>query len=217
MMKIYEYAGSPNSARIRITLAEKGFSDKVSFITVDVPAPERRKAILLAKHSFETTPLLVLDDGRCIGDCTAITEYLDHLKRTTTLIGGPGEDRARVHLMQRRVEAGLLDALTAHFYHAVPEPETGTRRSSHWDKQSRARVLASMRYLDGVLGDRPYLAGNYFSMADISAFVALIFAEFSKIERPASLGHLAAWRGRVAVRPSIAAAGWNWRFLVARE
>jgi glutathione S-transferase len=211
MMRIYEISGFPNPARIRIALAEKGLTKNVSFITVDVPVGKHRNAILLAKHPYATTPVLVLEDGTCIGECTAITEYLDHLDGTPTLTGRTGRERTLVHIMQRRVEVGLLDALTIYFDHAILDlgSKIETYQTPKWNRHGRARALASMRYLDGVLGDHPYLAGDHFSMADISAFAALAFADFVRIERPASLQHLAIWRARVAARPSIAAARSN--------
>ena len=69
---------------------------------------------------------------------------------------------------------------------------------------SRERALAGMRYLDGVLGGRPYLAGERFTMADITAFAGLAFADFAGIDVPDDLANLRAWRERVAARPSVA-------------
>jgi glutaredoxin len=83
MLKIYDFEGFPNPARIRIALAEKGLSDNVSFVTVDVPGGEHRKAAFLAKNPYATVPVLMLEDGTCISECTAITEYLDHLNGST--------------------------------------------------------------------------------------------------------------------------------------
>ena len=70
--------------------------------------------------------------------------------------------------------------------------------------KSRESAVATMRYLDRVLAKQQYLAGDAFSMADITAFAGLGFADFAKIEVPAELAHLKAWRTRVAARPSVA-------------
>lgn len=208
MLKIYDFPGFPNPVRIRIALAEKGLSDQVSFVTVDVPGGEHRRAAFLAMNPYATVPVLVLEDGTCISECTAITEYLDHFGSGPTLTGRAGQDRAMVHMMQRRAKSGLLDALTTYFHHAMPGlgPEIETYQNREWGEKNRERALGGMRYLDGVLSSRPYLAGEHFSMADITAFAALAFADFIKVEQPPGLEHLAAWRGRVAARPSIAAA-----------
>ncbi len=204
-MRIYEIPGSPNPTRVRIALAEKGLMERVSFVTVAPPAGERhRNAMLLVKHPHAMMPILMLDDGTCIGECTAITEYLDHLDGRPTLTGQTPLDRTLVKTMQRCVEAGLLDALAAHSYHAQGVGSK-TPQAAKWNRQRGSRVLTSMHYLDSVLSERLFLAGDHFSMADITAFAALAFDDFVRIERPRSLPHLTAWCNRVAVRPSIVA------------
>ena len=76
-MKIYETEGFPNPLRVRIALAEKGATDKVVFVPVDVMGGEHRTSDFRAKNPDATVPVLELDDGTCIAQCNAITEYLD--------------------------------------------------------------------------------------------------------------------------------------------
>jgi glutathione S-transferase len=209
MLTIYDYRGFPNPARVRIALAEKGLSDRARFVTVDVPAGEHRQPAFLARNPAGTVPVLELEDGTHIAECTAITEYLDHLDGEPTLTGGRGA-RARgvVHMMQRRAEAGLLDAVGTYFHHATPGlgPQIEIYQNREWGARSRERALDAMRYLDKVLAAQPYLAGDQFSMADITAFAGLAFADFAQIAIPDGLTNLIAWRARVAARPSVAAA-----------
>jgi glutathione S-transferase len=202
-MKIYDFKGFPNPARVRIALAEKGLSGRVTFVTVDVPAGEHKRPAFMAKNPSAAVPVLELEDGTCISECTAITEYLDHLDGAPTLTGKTAKERGLIHMMQRRAEAGLLDAVGAYFHHATPGlgPKIETYQNRAWGETSRDRAIAGMRYLEGVLAEQPYLAGQQFSMADITAFAGLAFA---KIGVPAELAHLKAWRGRVAARPSVA-------------
>lgn len=110
--------------------------------------------------------------------------------------------------MQRRAEVGLLDAVASYFHHATPGlgPHIESYQNREWGEKSRERAVAGMRYLDGVLATQPYLAGENFSMADITAFAGLGFADFAKIEVPADLANLHAGRTRIAARPSVAAA-----------
>ena len=119
-MKIHDFPGFPNPARIRIALAEKGLTDKVEFIHVDVPAGEHRKKEFRRKNPSAAVPVLELEDGTMISECTAITEYLDNLDGTPTLTGTTPRQRAVTSMMQRRAEAGLLDAVAAYFHHATP-------------------------------------------------------------------------------------------------
>jgi len=206
MLKIYDYKGFPNPARIRIALAEKGLADKVEFVTIDVPGGEHKRPAFLARNPAGTVPVLELEDGAHIAECTAITEYLDNLHGEPTLTGKGARDRALIHMMQRRAEAGLLDAVATYFHHATPGlgPDIETYQNREWGEKSRERALTGMRYLDEVLGKQPYLAGERFTMADITAFAGLAFADFAGIDVPADLTNLIAWRARVAERPSIA-------------
>lgn len=206
MLKIHDFKGFPNPARVRIAIAEKGLHDRVTFVGVDVLAGEHKTPAFLARNPAGAVPVLELEDGTCIAECTAITEYLDHLDGAPVLTGRDARERALIHMMQRRAEAGLLDAVATYFHHATPGlgPHIETYQNREWGEKNRERAVAGMRYLDGVLAAQPYLAGERFSMADITAFAGLAFADFAKIEIPADLAHLKSWRGRIAERPSVA-------------
>ena len=207
-MKIYDFKGFPNPARVRIALAEKGMTRRVEFVTVDVPGGAHKRSEFLAKNPAGAVPVLELEDGTTIAECTAITEYLDNLDGNPVLTGKNAKERAVVHMMQRRAEAGLLDAAATYFHHATPGlgPHIETYQNREWGEKNRERALAGMRYLDSVLAGQPYLAGERFSMADITAFAGLLFADIAKIAIPADLENLRAWRGRIAERPSVAQA-----------
>ena len=207
-MKIYDFKGFPNPARVRIALAEKGMTRRVEFVTVDVPGGDHKRSEFLAKNPAGAVPVLELEDGTTIAECTAITEYLDNLDGNPVLTGKNAKERAVVHMMQRRAEAGLLDAAATYFHHATPGlgPHIETYQNREWGEKNRERALAGMRYLDSVLAGQPYLAGERFSMADITAFAGLLFADIAKIAIPADLENLRAWRGRIAERPSVAQA-----------
>jgi glutathione S-transferase len=207
-MKIYDYKGFPNPARVRIALAEKGLLSRVEFVHVDVPGGEHKQPAFLAKNPSGTVPLLELDDGTLISECTAITEYLDNQDGNPVLTGRTAKERAVVHMMQRRIEAGLLDAAAAYFHHATPGlgPNIETYQNAEWGQKQGERAVATMRTLDGELAGRAYMAGDEFTMADISAMAGLSYADFAKIEIPPELTRLADWRARINARPSVAAA-----------
>jgi glutathione S-transferase len=205
-MKVYEYPGFPNPARVRIALAEKGLTSQVQFVTIDVPKGEHRTPAFLAKNPSGAVPVLELDDGTTIAECTAITEYVDHLDGRPTLTGATPRERAVIHMMQRRAEAGLLEAVGTYFHHATPGfgPALETYQCAEWGRRQKDRATACMTYLDGVLAGQSYLAGQSFSVADISAFTGLAFADFAKVGIPDTCIHLRAWQGRIAARPSVA-------------
>ena len=206
-MRIYDYEGFPNPTRVRIALAEKGLTDRIEFVSVDVPKGEHRTPAYLAKNPAGAVPILELEDGTTIAECTAITEYLDQLEGAPSLTGRTAKDRAVVHMMQRRAEAGLMDAVAAYFHHATPGlgPDIETYQNKAWGEKQGERAVEGMRYLDGVLAERPFVAGDDFSVADITAFVGLGFADFAGLDIPEDCANLKSWRARIAARPSVAA------------
>ncbi len=182
--------------------------DKVEFIQVDVPAGEHRKPEFVAKNPSAAVPVLELDDGTCIAECTAITEYVDNLDGKPSLTGRTARESALVHMMQRRAEAGLLDAVVTYFHHATPGLGATIElyQNKEWGEYQLKRAFDGMRYLDSVLAKQPYLAGEFFSMADITAFAGMSLFDFLGLAMQAELPNLKAWRARVAERPSISAA-----------
>ena len=153
LIKVYEYKGFPDPARVRIALAEKGMLDQVEFVHVDVPGGEHRLPEFVAKNPWAAVPLLELADGTCISECTAITEYLDNADNNPILTGKNARERAVIHMMQRRAESGLLDAAVAYFHHATPGlgPNIKTYQNKEWGEYQAKRAVEGMRYLDSVL------------------------------------------------------------------
>jgi len=203
-VKIYDVEGFPNPARVRIALAEKGATDKVEFIPVDVMGAEHRSAEFTAKNPDATVPYAELECGTCISQCTAITEYIDGTFDGPSLIGDTPTQRAKTQMMNLRAEAGLVDAVGAYFHHATPGlgPDLETYQNADWGMKKKETAQATMRYLDRVLADSAYLAGDEFSMADITAFAGLAFADFAEVAIPDGLDNLYEWRRRVASRSS---------------
>jgi len=206
-MKVYEFAGFPNPARVRIALAEKGLTDKVDFVSVNVPEGEHRKSEFLAKNPSGTVPALETADGTVISECTAITEYLDHMDGSPSLTGETPQERGVIHMMQRRAEAGLLDAVGAYFHHATPGlgPDIETVQIAEWGNHQKSRAIEGMKYFDSVLEGQDFVAGNKFSMADITVFAGLGFAAFANVDVPAECSALKEWQARISSRPSVAA------------
>lgn len=208
-MKIYDFADFPNPARVRIALHEKNATDQVEFINVDVPNGGHLDADFVAKSPSATVPLLELDCGTFISECTAITEYIDNTFEGPTLTGSGAKEKAVVHMMQRRGEQYLMDALADYFHHATVGlgPDIEPFQNVDWGNSQKAKVFDGMKYFDGVLADNQFVAGENFSMADITVFVALGFADFAGLTVSEDYKNLAEWRGRIAARPSIVALG----------
>lgn len=210
-MKIYDRSGFPNPSRIRIVLAEKGLENQIQFVSVDLIGAEHKQAPFLAMNPAGKIPLLELDDGTLISESTAITEYLDNLDGRPTLTGTTPREKAMIHMMQRRAELQLMDGVDGYFHYATPglgdamkpytSPEWAGRKE--WGERQRVKMIEGMKYFDGVLKESKFLAGEKFSMADITAFAALNFADAAGIAIPEGSEALIAWRKRVADLPSV--------------
>jgi len=210
-MRIFDRPGFPNPARIRIVLAEKGLDPQVEFVSVDLIAAEHKQPAFLQKNPSGVLPVLQLEDGTYIAEATAITEYLDNLDGDPRLTGKTPKEKAVIHMMHKRAESELLDAVGNYFHHATPglgaelqvfkSPEWAGRRE--WGNRQRDRAQAGMKYFDTVLQDRSFVAGDAFSMADITVFAGLMFAEAAGITIPEDHSALKAWRAKVSALPSV--------------
>ncbi|WP_186037697.1 glutathione S-transferase family protein [Burkholderia gladioli] len=209
-MKIHDRAGFPNPTRIRIVLAEKGLDDKVEFVSVDLMAAEHKQPAFLARNPSGVLPVLELDDGTFIAECTAITEYLDNLDGNPSLTGRTPREKALIHMMQRRAEAYVLDPLGVFFHHATPGLGAALQafKSPEWQgrtemgQREAAKAKEGLVYFNGVLSNQPYLVGDSFSMADITLFSGLLFAGALGLLSD-DLTTLKQWQERVAALPAV--------------
>ena len=210
-MKIYDRPGFPNPSRIRMILAQKGLEDQIEFVGVDLVGAEHKQAPFLAMNPAGKIPVLELDDGTLISESTAITEYLDNLDGHPVLTGSTPREKAVIHMMQNRAEAELTGAVDGYFHYATPglgsamqpyvAPEWAGRKE--WGERQRAKAIRAMTYFDGVLKNQPFVAGDAFSMADITVFAGLNFADAAGIAIPENATSLIAWRVRVSNLPSV--------------
>ncbi|TDK39233.1 glutathione S-transferase [Rhizobium deserti] len=210
-MKIYDRSGFPNPARIRIVLAGKGLDSKIEFVPVDLIGAEHKQEAFLAKNPSGVVPVLELEDGTLISEATAITEYLDNLDGDPVFTGKSPLEKGLIHMMQRRAEAMLIDPVGIYFHYGTPglgealqafkSPEWQGR--TEWAQRNRQAVEEGMRYFDGILRGRDFVAVDYFSMADITVFAGLAFAEAAGMTVPEELSELRAWRQRVADLPEV--------------
>jgi glutathione S-transferase len=210
-MRIFDTVGMPNPLRVRIALAEKGLAERVEFVQVDLAAAEHKQPAFLAMNPEGTVPVLELSDGTYISEVAAIVEYFDGLDGNRTLTGESPKERAVIHMMHKRAEREVLYAMGNYFHYGTPggSPTLETYKAPHWAGRKewgaleRERGINGMRYFDSVLRKQPYVAGELFSLADISLIGGLMFAKISNAEIPAELESLTAWHMRMLERPSV--------------
>jgi glutathione S-transferase len=205
MMKIYDFPTGPYPARVRIALAEKNLRSRVQFETVDLYKGEHKTPAFLAKNYSGTLPVLELDDGTLIAECTAITEYLDTLDGDPTLTGRTPREKGLIHMMNKRAEMELLDAVSVYFHHATPGlgPDVEIYQNNGWGLRQRDKAVRGMRYFNTILNSQPFVAGDVFSMADITVIGGLIFAGLVKLAVPAECVALQAWYATMQERSSV--------------
>jgi glutathione S-transferase len=210
-MKIYDREGTPNAARIRIVLAEKGLEDQIEFVSVDLIRAEQKQPAFLAMNPIGKIPVLELDDGTVISESTAITEYLDNLDGNPTLTGKTPREKGLIHMMQRRVEMMVLEAIDDYFHYGTPGLGKALRPwrmpdwsgAKEWGERRGAQAVQNMPYFNDILAKKPFVAGDAFSMADISLWAALAFAVAIGLPIAPELTALAAWRSKVSDIPAV--------------
>jgi glutathione S-transferase len=205
MMTIYDWHTGPYPARVRIALGELGLQSQVQFVSIDLWKGEHKTPAFLAKNYSGTLPVLELEDGTLIAECTAITQFLDTLEGKCSLTGATPLQQGAIHMMSKRAEIELLDAVSVYFHHATPGlgPAVELYQNKEWGLRQRDRAVRGMRYFDGVLRGQAFVAGDTFSMADITLIGGLIFAELVGLAVPPECEDLLGWYARMQERPSV--------------
>jgi glutathione S-transferase len=204
-LTIYDWPTGPYPARVRIALAEKNLQSRVRFEVVNLYKGEHKKPAFLAKNYSGTLPVLELADGTFIAECMAITEYLDALDGAPMLTGRTAREKGLIHMMSKRAELELLDAISVYFHHVTPGlgPDVEIYQNAEWGLLQRDKALRAMHYFDDILKTQYFVAGETFSMADITVIGGLIFAGLVDLPVPAACTALQAWYARMQECPSV--------------
>lgn len=201
-MKLYCGIG-PNSYRVRVFLSEKGI--EVPKADVDIMAGAQRQPAFLKLNSLGQIPVLELDDGTIITESIAICRYFEATQPKPALFGADPVGQASVEMWNRRAEIELFGTVGNIALHTAPMFANRLTQFPAFAETQRQAASGKWAWLDRELSDgRPFLAGDGFSVADITAAVAAWLGEFFEAERPASLVHVNRWLERVQGRPS-----WN--------
>jgi glutathione S-transferase len=203
-MKLYDGGRAPNPRRVRIFLAEKGI--KVATEPVDLGAMQQRSEAYTAINPLQRVPALVLDDGTVITESVAICRYFEALQPDPPLFGRGALEIALVEMWNRRAEFNLYLPVSSVFRHLHPAAKAmEDPQVPQWGEANKPRIFEFLQLLDGELKGRPYLAGDAYSIADITAMIAVDFMRVSKLAVPDTLQNLKRWHQAVSARPSAAA------------
>src|ERR1700761_9553124 len=191
-MKLYNSDRAPSPRRVRIFLAEKGVS--IPYVEVDLAKLDHKTPEFSSLNPFETIPILELDDGSRIAEPIAICRYIEALWPEPNLFGLTPLEQATIEMWQRQLEWRLLLPIAQVLRHTHPRmAEMENPQVPDWDAVNRPRALKAMAIVDEALSDRPFIAGDQFTVGHITGLVAPDFAKSARIAIPPELVHLNRW------------------------
>jgi glutathione S-transferase len=203
-MKLYDGGRAPNPRRVRVFLAEKGIA--VPLEQVDLGALAHKSAGFAEINPIRRVPVLVLDDGTIIAESIAICRYFEELRPDPPLFGRGAKEIAGIEMWNRRLELHLLFPVSHVFRNSHPAmKEMEVPQVPAWAEANKPRIQEFIAVLNDELKDRPFVAGNAFSVADITGLVAVDFMKPAKLAVPDELKHLKRWHADIAARPSASA------------
>ena len=200
-MKIIETKSAPNPRRVRMFLAEKGIT--VAYEEIDIMKGAHREAAFTKANPMQRVPVLVLDDGTAISETAAICRYFEETQPEPALFGTGALGRATVEMWQRRMELGLLNHVASAFRHTHPAAAVlEVPQFKDYGEANKPKAVEILKMMDGVLATRKFLAGDAFSIADITGVIAVDFMRPARIALPPELKNVARWHAEVSARPS---------------
>jgi glutathione S-transferase len=203
-MKLFDGGRAPNPRRVRVFLAEKGI--QVPLVAVDMGAMEHRKEAVTSRNPLQRLPVLELDDGTILTESIAICRYLEELHPEPALFGRGALGKALVEMWQRRVELNLFHAVAQAFRHIHPAmKEWEVPQIPEWGEANKPKALAFLKLLDRELADREFVAGDAYSVADITGMIAVDFMKPARIAMPEDCRNVVRWHAAVSSRPSASA------------
>lgn len=206
-MKIYDWHIAPNPRRLHIYVAEKGLNIPLVEVGTDkLTLSDEYKA----KYPHAMVPMLELDDGTCIGEAMAIARYLEALYPDPPLFGTDAKDRAIVDMWEKRAnEEGMLAASELFRNTAPTFADRGLPGSAEpipqipeLTKRALERMNRFFNKFDGQLADKPFVAGERYTVADITTLCAIDFGKWTDLDIPEDCKNLRRWYDDVSARPS---------------
>ena len=205
-MKLYTYASAPNPRRVHIYLAEKGI--EVELQTVDILKRENRTPAFLANvNVMGGLPVLELDDGSHIAESIAICRYFEALHPEPSLFGSSPQEIGTTDMWLRRIELNFMVPVGMVWIHGSPLTRAVVKNQIPEVAEQNRRVVESyFGFLDQQLASREFIAGDRYSIADITALCTLDFAaNLNALAHAPELAHLSRWHAAVSARPSASA------------
>ena len=200
-MKIIETRQAPNPRRVRIFLAEKHIT--VDYEEIDLMKGALKTPEMTKLNPAQRVPILVLDDGASISETMAICRYFEEMKPEPALFGHSAIGKANVEMWNRRMELGLFTHVAQAFRHLHPAmAHLEVPQVKDWGEANKEKALEALAMLDKQLESNKFVAGDAYSVADITALVAVDFMKPSRMAVPDTLVNVKRWYAEVSARPS---------------
>jgi glutathione S-transferase len=199
-MKLYDYAMAPNPRLVRMFLAEKGID--VEKVEVNIATAENRKPEYVAKNPMGTLPLLELDDGTFVAETVAICRYFEGQKPDPPLMGTDATDQAIVEMWRRRVELEIALPIMQCFRNTHDFFKGRIPQVPEYGEVCRKAADSRIAWLDGELANREWVAGERFTIADLTLLMGIDFGRVSGIRIQDDQKNLLRWHEAASVRPS---------------
>jgi glutathione S-transferase len=200
-MKLYDFGRAPNPRRVRIYLAEKGIV--VPTEQIDLGAMQHKTAAYTAINPLQRVPALMLDDGTVIAESIAICRYFEVLNASPPMFGTDAVEQATVEMWNRRVEHHLFFPVSQVFRHLHPAMKSlEVPQLAAWGEANKPRVAEFLPILDRRLETSPFVGGAHYSIADITALVAIDFMKPAKLAMPPERRNISRWHAEVSARSS---------------
>jgi glutathione S-transferase len=196
-MKLIGSLTSPYVRKVRVVMAEKKLDCEL--LLEDVWGSDA----ILKSNPLGKVPCLVLDGGEAVFDSRVIVEYLDTLSPVGKLIPPPGRERIEVRTWEALAD-GILDASILARMEAHWSGRSEGQRSQAWIDRQMSRVTTALRAIAQGAGEKPFCAGNHFSLADVAVGCALGYLDFRfpAIDWRAEHPNLKRLYDKLALRPS---------------
>jgi len=202
-MKLYQDPRAPNPRRVRMFLAEKGALADVELVEVSIATRENEGEAHRARSPLGLVPVLELDDGRTLRESVAICRFFDEHNPEPNLFGKDTWERAVIEQWNRNAELEILLPIAQVFRNTHDFWKDRLEQAPEFGAIMRRKLLERFAWLDRELATRPYLAGDRFTIADITLLCGIDFGRISNIRIDAeATPHLAKWRETVSARPS---------------
>jgi glutathione S-transferase len=200
-MLLYHDPRAPNPRRVRIFLAEKS----VAYDTIEVliATDQHLSVDYRRKHPLSLLPILELEDGRILRESMAICRYIEETHPEPNLFGTDAWERAQIEQWNRHAELELLIPIQNIFRNSNAFWQGRIKQAPEFAAIMTDLVGARLDWLEQELAGRTYMAGDRFTVADITALCAIDFGKVAKVRlAPDKHPHLIAWHERCAARPS---------------